>query len=230
MSATFLIFGYGSLIFAPERPDHVLGLHPARLRGFRRTFSRRARSRSCARHMSFDAFTDVPDAYRTDDLNWSLALGTQPDSAAVMDGFVVEYPVERRPEVLAVTDRRESYDATRPSLENGYLRAEYEVFVPNGVRPALVYLSNPDPRTEGFVPEHLSLVERAKILINATPRDAQPGDFTDARGLQYLEGVRRGLARTNVVDPDLEALAAEVHALDGPWRALLHPPRRTETN
>lgn len=227
MSTTFLIFGYGSLIFAPERPEHVIGLHMARLAGYRRTFNRRARSRSCPRAESFDAF-DVPDGFRTSQLNWSLALGTLADKAAMLDGFVVEYPIELHADVLAVTDRRESYDAGRATVENGYLRTEYEVQLTDGTRPALIYLSNTDPRTEGFVPEDMPLGVRAKILINATPKNAIPGDFTDARGLQYLEGVRRGLAKVGVVDNDLEELAFAIHALDGPWLKLLTPPRRID--
>lgn len=226
MHSTFLLFGYGSLVFAPEHPERVVDLKPARMTGFRRSFNRRALSRSCARGESFDAFSDVPDAFRTNGVNWSLAVGTIASDGAFIDGLVVEYPDAVRADVLRDTDRRESYAAHRASEHNGYLRREFEVQLAESVRPALVYLANPDPLCDGFVSEDVDLETRAKILINATPQAALKGAVADARGLMYLEGIRTRLAERDIVDPDLEALAAAVLSFDGPWNALMSVPRK----
>lgn len=221
--STFLLFGYGSLVFAPEQPHRVLGLYRARLPGFRRTFNKRSRSRSCPIGDSFDAFSDVPAAFRAEGLNWSLALGTVADDAALLEGMVVEYPVDALDDVLRDTDPREGFDARREPSLNGYLRQQREVALETGPRSAYVYLANPDPRNPWYVGE-LPLDVQAKILINATPRDATEVS-ADARGLLYLEGVRRRQAEAGIVDPDLEALAAAVLSFDGPWQALMSAPR-----
>lgn len=226
MHSTFLLFGYGSLVFAPEHPEHVVGFKPARMTGFRRSFNRRAPSRSCLREASFDAFSDVPDAFRSNEHNWSLAVGTVASAGAFIDGLVVEYPDAVRTQVLRDTDRRESYADHRASEHNGYLRREFEVRLDASVRPALVYLANPDPLSDGFVSEDVDLETRAKILINATPKAALKGTTTDARGLLYLEGIRTRLAERDIVDPDLEALAAAVFSFDGPWNALMTLPQK----
>lgn len=225
MHSTFLLFGYGSLVFAPEHPDRVLALKPARMTGFRRSFNRRARSRSCARDDSFDAFSDVPEVFRSEGLNWSLAVGTVATEEAFIDGLVVEYPNAALNDVLRDTDRRESYAPNRASVQNGYLRHEFQVELDAEQRPALVYLANPDPLSEGFVSEDVDLETRAKILINATPHAARKGIVADARGLQYLEGIRTRLAERDIVDADLEALAAAIMSFDGPWNALMTPPK-----
>lgn len=222
--STFLLFGYGSLVFAPEQPHRVLGLHRARLPGFRRTFNKRSRSRSCAIADSFDAFTDVPEAFRAEGLNWSLALGTVADDHATLEGMVLEYPNEALDDVLRDTDPREGYDARREPMLNGYLRQQREVTLETGAREAYVYLANPDPRNPWYVGD-LPLELQAKILINATPRNTTEVR-ADARGLLYLEGVRRRQAEAGIVDPDLEALAAAVLSFDGPWQALMSTPRR----
>lgn len=228
MDPTFLVFGYGSLVFAPEQPHRVLGLKRARLAGYRRTFNKRSRARSCPVGDSFDAFPEVPDAFRADGLNWSLALGTVADERAFIDGLVVEYPVDAHADVLRDTDPREGYDAAREPSLNGYLRHELELQLEDGVRPAYVYLANPDPRNPWYVGE-LPVELQAKILINATPKSATDEVRADARGLLYLEGVRTRQAERGIVDPALETLAAAVLSFDGPWQALMTAPRRLAT-
>ena len=42
----------------------------------------------------------------------------------------------------------------------------------------------------------------------------------------YLETVRGDLANFQIVDRELEQLAAEALGLEGPWQALIAPPRR----
>lgn len=229
MDSTFLLFGFGSLVFAPEHPARVIGLKRARLEGFRRSFNRLARSRSCVQTESFDAFTDVPERFRRDGLNWSLAAGTLPSEGTFIDGLVVEYPNEVRTDVLRDTDRRESYATDRAPVHNGYLRRELEVQLGSSVRPALVYLANNDPANDGFVSEEVDIEMRAKLLINATPHAAVKGITFDARGLQYLEGIRTRLAERDIIDPDLETLAAAVLSFDGPWNALMTAPKKRQS-
>ncbi len=218
---SFFLFGYGSLLYAPELPEAVLRLVPARLDGYRRAFNKLSRSRLCAVAESYDAFPDVPGVFVDGDRYRSLVLGTEVSAGACIEGMLLEYPEERRAEVLAVTDRREAYDPKRPSRRNGYLRRPVDV-VRTDTRAALsceTWLTNTDPAQRYRAPE-MDLAAQAKVLVNATPRRAWRE--TDG-GLPYLEGTRDALRGVGIVDPDLESLADQVRALPGPWVERVRP-------
>jgi len=222
-------FGYGSLIFAPELPDRLLGRALATLPGYRRSFNKRSRARACPRALSFDAFPDVvPAAFCQDGQHLSLALGTVPDPTASLTGVLLSYPTEVEAELTARSDAREGYVPGRARRLNGYLPAQLGVLrADTGAEvTATVYLSNPDPDGIYRVGEEVDLRTRAMILINATPRGAEDADATAVRGLHYLEGVRRDLRTLGIVDGALEAIAAAVLALPGPWTALVAAPER----
>lgn len=220
-------FGYGSLIFSPERPEHLLERAPAVLPGHRRTFNKRSRARACPRARSFDAFPDdVPAIFCQDDQHLSLALGLIADPAASVQGVLLAWPAGITEEVQALTDAREGYVEGRDPRLNGYVRTVLSVTRMDGgePQPATVYLSNPDPGSFYVVGDEVDLATRAKILINATPRDAEDAPSSAVRGLHYLEGIRRDLRSLGIVDPALEAMAAAVLALPGPWCQLVASP------
>jgi len=226
MSSSLQVFGFGSLIFAPELPERVVGRHPAVLEGHRRAFNKRSLARSCPRHLAFDAFPDVDEAFRAGGVNHSLALGTVPDGIGAMAGVLLEYDASDAAEVLRLLDVREGYGEKRPSIANGYLRERVHVRRADtgALEEAWVYRTNPDPACLYHVDPSMSLEERARILINATPREgATVGRDPRVRGLHYLEGVRVDLRRAGIRDAELEAIAGAVRALDGPWRGILSP-------
>ncbi len=224
MNASLLVFGFGSLIFAPERPDRLLDRHPAVLKGYRRAFNKRSLARSCPRHLSFDAFSDVDGAFRAGGVNHSLALGTVRDSAASIEGVLLAYGVAEAEEVLRLLDEREGYGPERPSIANGYIRERVQVRRKDtgAMQEAWIYQTNPDPACIYHVDPSMSLEERARILINATPRrGATVGEDPRVRGLHYLEGVRSDLRVAGISDPALESIADAVRSLDGPWRGIV---------
>ena len=220
------LFGFGSLCFDPELPDQVVERFSARLRGVRRAFNKRSASRFCAREESFDAFFDqAPTGFCKDGIYDSLVLGTEPDDSAHIDGLVIGYSAAAAEAALQATDRREGYVEGRASRLNGYVRVVRSVERLDGAgeqhADASVYLTNPDPHIYRAGP--LTLRQQAMILINATPRERR--DARDSRGLHYLEGTRASLRSVGIVDRHLEALAAAIYALDGPWLAALSPPQ-----
>jgi cation transport regulator ChaC len=219
------IFGYGSLIFAPECEDALIARQPARLPGHRRSFNKRSISRLCPRGESFDAFPESDPAFLRDGVYRSLVLGTDPDPVVAMEGMLLQYADRDRDQVLAATDRREGYDAKRASRKNGYLRRTCRALgLDRGEALSCeVYLSNPDPACIYRVPPELDLLSRARILINATPRRGRGP--SGSGGLHYLEGVRASLRGVGIIDPELEALAAAVRSLPGPWVELVAPAR-----
>jgi len=226
MNASLHVFGFGSLIFAPELPDRLLSRHPALLEGHRRAFNKRSRARSCPRHLSFDAFPHVDEAFRAGGVNHSLALGTVADPSSSLAGVILEYGAEDSEEVLRLLDVREGYGPERPSIANGYLRERVHVRrEDSGERQEVwMYRTNPDPNCLYHVDLSMTLEERAHVLINATPRVGETiGDDPAVRGLHYLEGVRRDLSSIGIQDPDLEAIASAVRRLDGPWRGIVAP-------
>lgn len=221
------IFGYGSLIFSPELPGEVQGQRPARLPGYRRTFNKISSSRFCARSESYDAFAAPHPCFLQDGVYRSLVLGTASDPDAEMIGMLIEYPSHAVDRVLVATDRREGYDAERTSRENAYLRSERTVEALENNEPlsCLIYLTNPDPSNMHRAPP-LSVDEKARVLINATPRERRGrAPAEDSRGLYYLEGVRTDLRSIGIIDPDLEELAAAIHDHPGPWTASVAPPQ-----
>jgi cation transport regulator ChaC len=227
MSETFDIFGYGSLLFSPELPEVICERQPARLPGYRRAFNKRSISRSCAREESFDAFPATSrGAFASDGYYRSLVLGTVADAQATIEGGLISYPLAAREQVIAAMDRREGYyPADLPA--SGYLRSEVEVALRDGQRRrAITYLTNQAARHGLLLPSETPLVERARILINATPRRSSSDDRRqESRGLYYLEGVREQLREIGIIDPELEALAAAIRAERGPWQTLVAPQR-----
>ena len=149
-------------------------------------------------------------------------LGTEVDQHSAIDGGLIEYPLAARDRVLAATDRREGYDPTRSSRLSGYLRTTCEARrADTGEFVACeAYLSNPDPTHIYRVPDSLSPTQRAKVLINATPKD---GRGERDLGFYYLEDTRRALRESGVVDAVLEELADAILRLEGPWRSQLVP-------
>ncbi len=127
---------------------------------------------------------------------------------------------------MALMDRREGVDPDRAPHLNGYIRRTMVAEVLDGVREVVgeIYLANPDPDCIYRIDPALSLEQRAKILINATPRRSC-GDYReDSRGLFYFEGVRASLREAGIVDDDLEALAKAVLGLPGRWAEIISPP------
>lgn len=220
--APLRLFGYGSLLYAPEIPDAVLERIPARLDGYRRAFNKLSRGRVCPRSESYDAFSDMPEIFVDGNRYRSLVLGTEAAADACIEGVILVYPATRREEVLKLTDRREGYRPDRSSWLNGYLRREVMVVRHDTgeVARCETWLTNTDPRQRYQAPE-LTLEERAKVLVNATPRRAwQHADG----GLPYLEHTRATLLEASIIDPSLEALAQAIRALPGPWVERVTPP------
>ncbi len=226
MSDSLRVFGFGSLMFAPELPERLVRRLPARLEGYRRAFNKRSRARSCPRHLSFDAFPAVNPDFRKGGVNHSLALGTVQEPGRSIEGVVLEYAAEDSVEVLALLDVREGYDPHRPSPANGYIRTKVSVILQNlkTSQEVWCYRTNPDPECMYHVAPEMTAGERARILINATPRvGATVGAHPSVRGLHYLEGVRHDLNAAGICDEDLEAIVREVRRLDGPWQQILAP-------
>lgn len=227
MSDTFDIFGYGSLLFSPELPDDVCGRQPALLPGYRRAFNKRSISRSCAREESFDAFPAASrGAFTKDGYYRSLVLGTVPDAEATIEGGLISYPLELRDKLISTMDRREGY-YPKDLAASGYLRADVEVLLRDGQRRrCITYLTNQEAGHGLLLPAETPLAERARILINATPRRPLSDDRRrESRGLYYLEGVREQLQAIGIVDADLEALADTLRSENGPWQTLVVPSR-----
>ncbi len=219
MSALVHLFGYGSLMSHPERPEAVAVRTPARLRGVRRAFNKRSAARGCRAEVACAAAG--PLGFERGGHRDSLALGTEVAAGSAMVGLVLSYPATLAGEVLAATDAREGYDPEARLEDCGYVRAEVRV-EPLGGGPALTawtWLSNEAPDARWHLPASVPLADRAAILAAATPRVAQPRPL----GLRYLEDVRATLLAHGIVDPDLERLAAQVLTLQGPWRGWMRP-------
>lgn len=226
MSDTLYLFGYGSLVFSPEFPDAVRGARPATLPGYRRAFNKRSKDRGCPLEVGFRAFPELEPGFLRGDRLHTLVLGTDRVTRGDgLRGLLLAYPTPLRDRLLARLDRREGYYPEQAAARSGYLRREVAVRTFDGheVR-AITYLSNPAPH-DFSVSASLSVTDRAKVLINATPKDGR-NDATDGRasGLMYLEGVRDELRRRDIVDRDLEVLASAALELPGPWHQLVHPP------
>lgn len=243
------LFGYGSLLFRPELPSSLIEARPARLIGHRRAFNIRSNSRFCARAESFNAFPDASPPTFVDERGYrSLVLGTVPCAVCSIEGKVLLYPEEVAEELWRLTDAREGY---HPSDLPGscYLRREIEVELLDVVEGRDVegrdvggrdvggrdgggrmhcqtYLAHQQAAGGWVLPPELPLSQRARILINATPRTPRSADrAVESRGLHYLEGVREQLLGVGIVDQELEALAAAVRAEDGPWVELVAASR-----
>ena len=228
MNDTFIVFGYGSLIFSPELPESVIRRIPARLPGYRRSFNKRSTLRGCALGECYNAFPEVNDGFLTGNFLQSLVLGTEPDRGTEIVGVGLEYAAEVWDELFRLNDVREYFDPDRAGDENGYLRTTVQIMPLEGGSwlESVTYLSNVSETCIWRAPSSLSLEQHAKVLINATPKGLTSGEsITEsehrARGLYYLEGVRRKLRSIGITDVDLERLATAVLAIDGPWQVLV---------
>ncbi|MEL6178909.1 MAG: gamma-glutamylcyclotransferase, partial [Myxococcota bacterium] len=211
----FHVFGYGSLIFAPEDARHILNILPARLKGYRRAFCKPSRARGCPRDASFNAFPHVASGlFADEEMNLSLVLGTLADAQSSTDGVMLIYPARVRSRLIATLDRREGYQPLHP-IDNNYIRRRHTVTLISTQYnvEATVYFWDENPNGAYYIGP-LSHDAVARVLINATPIDS---DDPHARGLHYLEGVRTSLRQVSIVDPYLEAIAAAVHRHPGPW-------------
>jgi cation transport regulator ChaC len=213
-----LVFAYGSLIGQPELPDALRSAVPATLPGWRRSFNKRSANRGTPVAEAFAVETAA--GFERDGHRHSLALGTEVGGA--MAGAVLRYPGAVRDELLATLDRREGFFPRRPPAASGYVRRRVEVRVDGAPVEAITYLSNPDPSGAFRVPSDWDAAARARVLVAASPRSPRASDW---RGLHYLEGVRGSLLAAGVVDPELEALAQAIRAVDGPWVERVAPPR-----
>ncbi len=201
------LFGYGSLLYEPERPDALLERLPARLPGVARRFNKPSSPRGC----------DVSEAdwhgplthgdgarFRRGERYLSLALGTVPGSG--IDGQVLVYRDDVADDLLARMNRREGVVVGRPQHQDHYRRVEVDVVVGRRTMRATTWVSNPggDWHVEG-----LTLAREAAILRRATPKIPA----ASVRGARYLLGVERALAMLGVPDPYVSELADAVREL-----------------
>ena len=188
--ADLYVFGYGSLIFEPTRPDLVADVTLATLPGWRRAFNKRSHARGCprsaARHHVPHA--DWHDRFTLGDHLLGLALGTAPGGA--MDGALLSYPEARASEVLAAIDRREGH---------GYVRQAVSVRTERGRVHAWTWLTNPN--ADLFEPD-LDPETTAAILHRATARRGHP----KAVGAEYLRHSRQAVRDLDGATPFLDQL------------------------
>lgn len=196
-----LLFGYGSLMYEPERSDALIERVPARLPGWRRAFNKRSVVRGCpralARHGPLDGFLE-------DDTQVSLVLGLEPGDG--LDGMVLRYPAAIADDLLARMHAREGWAPDRPERENSYVPRHLTVQTRSGPVRALAWVTNPASRR--YVA--LALEQQARVLRHATPVRSPDGR---ARGADYLRGVGRALDAVGVRDPYVDDLIAAVEAL-----------------
>ena|GEM_PF-1283735 len=223
-----LFFGYGSLISEPEQDRDICYRSLGLLDGVARGFNKRSPRRGCPRSCATNAFPDpTGGAFQHEDWTDSLAVGTLPAPGESMVGLLVGYPSDHAEAVLARIDKREGYDPRQDRALLGYLRTKVAIQPHGGgdVVQAWVYLSNPvGPYHVG---DRISVHERARILINATPRTDSPAPApVRARGLYYLEDLRRALRERGAIDRALERLAESVLSVPGPWCEWVHRSER----
>ncbi|MFT7624600.1 MAG: cation transport regulator ChaC [Myxococcota bacterium] len=219
----FHLFGYGSLITTPEHEERVIGRDLAVLPGYRRLFNKRSPTRGCPREDAFDAFA-IPPAFERPSAIQSLAVGTIVQADASVGGVALEYAAQHEADVLRETDRREGYDASAQTAGQGYLRVSVTLGRPHlgDTIDSWTFLSNPG----GPYDVDLTLDQRARILISATPRPETPTALAGrARGIGYLEQLRLRLFELGWIDPDLEQQALAILDHHGPWTSLVAPKR-----
>ena len=202
MSGDLRVFGYGSLLFEPERPDALLDMVPAVWPGVRRAFNKISTGRGCP--LSASSVPAVED-FVADGRRLSLVLGTEPGQG--ITGFVLRYDASVAEEVTRRIHAREGYFADRDSALNDYLPVTVQATLPNGQRIAAVAWQT-NPRCRAYVGE-LPIGEVAAILRAATPDE--PG--ARAQGTAYLEGVRRVLSSAGLRDDALDRLSLAIRAL-----------------
>ena len=204
-----LLFGYGSLLYEPERPDAIIDRFTARLDGVSRRFNKPSQPRGIRRCDAswHGPLPDLPeDAFATDQHYLSLALGTRRGGS--MDGEVLVYADQAADDVLARMHRREGVrHPAAPSPRDHYRCEELAVVASGRTVHATSWISNPggDWHIEG-----LALHQEAAVLRRATPSVPE----SRAKGAEYLFGVEAGLASRGLADPYISALADAVRALE----------------
>jgi len=206
------VFGYGSLMFAPECPTALIDVRVATLPGHRRAFNKFSTVRGCPREHVRWPSAQPPSGFLRDGRHFSLALGTEAGDGIV--GRVLVYAAEHAADALLALDRREGFDANSPLHFNGYDRKTVDVHTPTGSMQALAYLGN--PASELYRP--LSLNDQAQALLAATPR---PGTQPKEGGVEYLLETRRILAKGGIEDEHVERLMDTILATPGPWQSWL---------
>jgi len=201
LATEFAVFGYGSLLFEPIRPDLIVQQLPARLCGYSRALNKRSRARGCpSQHSKWPAAQVAPD-FVDDGWNHSLAMGTRLEAGAYIDGLLLLYPLHWQSLILENLDVREGFVAGRDAALQGYLRTEVTVDCAGEQRTGVTYLSNP-----GGLMHYPSLCEdeRLAILLSATPLP----QFRDGkhRGQEYVRRISTQLERLDCADPHLQRL------------------------
>ena len=201
LATEFAVFGYGSLLFEPIRPDLLVQQLPARLGGYCRALNKRSRARGCARAHSRWPETVVPSEFVEDGWTHSLAMGTQPHPEAHIDGLLMIYPGPSEALILELLDAREGFIAGREATLQGYLREEVTVDCCGQQRACVTYLSNSGGRMHY---PSLSDEEGLAILRRATPLP----NFRDHkhRGQEYVRQISAELERLGCADPHLQRL------------------------
>ena len=202
-----MLFGYGSLLYEPERPDALVDRFVARLDGLSRRFNKPSRPRGILRTEAswHGPLPELPDeAFVLDDAYLSLALGTRP--GGYIDGEVLVYRDAAAADVMARMHQREGVVLGRDPARDHYRCVEVEVRSGTQTTLATSWVSNPggDWHVEG-----LTLAQEAAVLRRATPTTPR----AHAKGARYLFGVERGLAARTLHDPYISALADAVREL-----------------
>jgi cation transport regulator ChaC len=209
------IFAYGSLMYEPEYPEEILGREWVRLSGHRRAFNKWSIVRGCHPSAARWPEVEVPAFFRTERLNRSLVLGTEPSGELV--GLSVVYPQALSAELLRRADRREGYYPDRSPAASGYLRRLVQVCRLDTGAPseAWTYLRNPD---SDFYRPGLDLLTVARVLVRATPRQQSS---KKVKGVGYFINIARALRQHGVADPYVEALWSALMDHSGAWSAEL---------
>ena len=202
-----LLFGYGSLLYDPERPDALVDRFVARLDGWSRRFNKPSRPRGILRrHADWHGpLPELPDeAFTLDEAYLSLALGTTP--GGWIDGEVLVYRDDATADVMARMNRREGVVPGRPPERDHYRCVEVEVQAGSRQVWATTWMSNPggDWHVAG-----LTIAQEAAILRRATPRVPR----AHAKGARYLFGVEDGLRERGVYDAYVSELAEAVRRI-----------------
>ncbi|MCB9682130.1 MAG: gamma-glutamylcyclotransferase [Alphaproteobacteria bacterium] len=210
-----LVFGYGSLMYAPACPERVRGVVDGWLPGWRRAFDKRSVTRGCAHEDAW--LSEGLAGWTTGTHRVSLALGMRAvEDGSGVAGKVIVYDAADAAVVLAELDRREGARPGPPQRRDGYRRATVVVEVGAEVAgrlggagrtvEALAWVTH----VEGAFHEGgLDVTQTAAVLAHATPR--MPGPR--ALGADYLTEAARVVREAAGADPVLEALVAAVR----PW-------------
>jgi len=209
-------------MYEPECADQILRREWVRLSGHRRAFNKWSIVRGCHPSAARWPGIAVPAFFRTESLNRSLVLGTEPGGEMV--GLSLVYPESVADELLRRSDRREGYRPKGNAATSGYLRRAVEVCqLESGVgHEAWTYLRNP---ASDFYRPGLELQTVVRILLRATPRQQST---KKVKGIGYFSNIARVLRAGGVVDAYVEALWSAMLEESGP--AALELRRELQQN